>query len=359
MKKLKKIAYLLSVMMIGFLISACVQELRPAPPHVSEPAHVSEPVQRPVVVHAVAPVPTFVAAPAFVAAPVRPVMAHQRVSIVASPRTSHVYQVNPVRQVNHVNKASQVNQVRPVNKVQLSPNTPISKNFAINGFDQVLISGDVSGTVNGGQPQNQLEVNGTVESLKHFSVRTQGGILYIDSSEPVSISLNLATPLRDLAYEGNGKLQIKGIANQSTKLGLSGNSVTSLRGDLVLSRVDVSGNATLHAYWVDSSNLHVVAQNQSKLFLAGVVTNLDIIATGNAEVDAKYLRADNAYIRTTGNADVGVTVNRSLSTLSSDSSTVYYYDNSRVGLHYLDSHGSALRMKGIPNSSIYKQPYGQ
>jgi len=303
MKKLKKILYLLGVMMTGFLISACVQELRHAPP---------------------------------------PVMAKQSVSA-----TTYLAPVVHIYHADHVNKA------------RLSPNTPMSQNFVINGFDQVLITGNVSGTVNGGQSQNQLVVNGTIESLKNFSARTKGGILYISSSEPVNISLNLANPVRELANNGNGNIEMKNIANKSMKLGFGGNSVTNLRGDLVLSRIDLSGNARLSAYWVDSSNLHVVTQNQSKLFLAGVVTNLDVIATDNAEIDAKYLRADNAYVRTADNADVGVTVNRSLSTLSTDRSTVYYYDNSRVGLHYLDSHGSALRMKGIPNQSIYKQPYGQ
>ena len=160
LRKLKKSAYLLGVVMTGFLISACVQESRP--PHVLEPA--------------------------------------QRDISTLAPVSARIGQINHVK------------------KTKLSPNAPMSQNIVLNGFNQVLISGDVSGTVNGGQPQNQLLVNGTVESLKHFSVHTQGGILVINSSEPVNISLSLANPVRELAYNGNKTGKNRGNKISATRI---------------------------------------------------------------------------------------------------------------------------------------------
>jgi hypothetical protein len=216
------------------------------------------------------------------------------------------------------------------------------------GFDQVVISGPVSVTVNGRQAENQVIVHGTAQALKDFSAQTRQGVLTISASEPAAVSLNVNTPIRRLVYDSNGHLVLKNIGDQSMKLVLRGNSVTSMNGELVLSHIELSDNAKLHAYWIDSSNLHVVANNNAKLFLAGVVTNLDIIASGNAEIDGKALRAENAYVRTSGAANVGVTVKHSLGSLSTDRSTVYYYRDSHVDTLYLDHRGSALRMVGIP-----------
>jgi hypothetical protein len=217
------------------------------------------------------------------------------------------------------------------------------------GFDQVIIAGPVSVTVNGRQAENQLIVRGTAESLKDFSAQTRRGILYISAKQPVAASLNLNIPLHRLVYTSNGQMILKNIADQSMKLVLGGNSNTAMQGELVLSHIQISGNARLHAYWVDSSNLHIAAGGNAKLFLAGVVTKLDIIASGNAEIDAKYLRAENAYVRTSEDANVGVTVKHSLGSLSTGRSTVYYYRDSRLNMLYLADRGSALRMAGIPD----------
>lgn len=184
----------------------------------------------------------------------------------------------------------------------------VNRTYAIPHFNQVVISGAATVALKGQQSQNLVTAYGPPDVLeKDLSVKVQDGVLYINDNDPVTLNV-MAT------------------------------------GDLVLSRVEVSDNAVLHAYWINSSNLHVKAFDRAKIFLAGIVTKLDIVAKSNSEVDAKYLRADDAFVSTSGSANVGVTVKKNLSTSSTGRSTVYYYRDAELGLHYLAQSGSALRM---------------
>jgi len=186
--------------------------------------------------------------------------------------------------------------------------TSVNRTYAIPYFNQIKISGSVTVALKSQQSRTLITAHGSPEALeKGLSIKVQDGVLYINDNDPVTLNVMVT-------------------------------------GDLVLSRVEVSDNAVLHAYWINSSNLHVKALDRAKIFLAGIVTKLDIVAKANSEVDAKYLRADDAFVSTSGSANVGVTVKKNLSTLSTGRSTVYYYRDAELGLHYLAQSGSALRM---------------
>jgi hypothetical protein len=258
-----------------------------------------------------------------------------------------------------VQKARPPRVMEPIMPVYaLSPaETGIPKTLSLPDFDQVVISGPVNVTIKGRQSQNQLIARGMPEALKEgLSVNVREGVLSIAyknpllHSSPMTVEVDAVAPIHQLRFQGNGTLSLDKVGDESMVLKLSGNTTTRMTGMLVLSRIDLTDNAVLHAYWINSSNLRINASNRAKVFLAGIVTHLNIIASGDADVDAKNLRAENAYVRTRNDADVSVSVKKNLSSFSTERSSVYYYRDSELGLHYLNQNGSALRMKGIPQS---------
>jgi len=203
-------------------------------------------------------------------------------------------------------------------------------------FDKVVVSGNINANIECQQPYNQLKIMGTPNMRRSFANYIQNRTLYLvygnypgnfASREPLRVDLKLSSPIHQLTVTGDGE--------------------THLSGNLIFSRIDVTGSALLYAYWINSTNIHLYAGNYAKVVLAGVATNLDIIARDNANVDARFLRTQNAFVRTDNQANVAVRVKNSLSTLSTHSSTVYYYGDSNLNLHYLGNFGSALRMQGI------------
>jgi hypothetical protein len=214
---------------------------------------------------------------------------------------------------------------------QVNPASYITKNFSVSPYyNEVIFSGPLTVTVNNQQISNQLSVSGTQEAFKQFSANINNGILTIQTADPVNVKINLPSTIQKISSRNNANI--------------------NLTGTFVLSHIEASGHSILRLYWIDSSNLHVVAENNSQLFLAGVVTNLDLLASGDADVDAKYLRVENAYVKTQNDADVNLNVKNSLGSLSSDKSTIYYYQDSHLNSHYLNNSGSALRMVGIPSN---------
>jgi hypothetical protein len=211
-----------------------------------------------------------------------------------------------------------------------------SRNISDNWFDKVVISGNVDANIELQQPEDQLRIMGSPNMRRSFANYIRHHTLYlvygnypsnVSARVPLRVDLKLSTPLNQIMIKGDGK--------------------THLSGDLILTQLAVGNNALLYAYWIDSTNIHIFAGDNAKVFLGGVATNVDIIARNRANIDARFLRADNAFVRTQDGANVAVKVKNSLSTLSTGASTVYYYGDSNLNIHYLGNHGSALRMTGI------------
>lgn len=203
-------------------------------------------------------------------------------------------------------------------------------------FNKVVISGNIDAVVKTQQPKDELVFRGTQTMRRSFTAKVSDHTLYLSAGNypanfsartPLRVDLELATPVEQVLVKGSG--------------------TTHLSGDLTLSRIGVSGNAMLYAYWINSANLHVLTSGKAKVFLGGVASNLDIKAYQSSQIDARFLRTENAYVLTQNEATAAVKVKKSLSTLSTDYSTVYYYGDSGLNIHYLGNNGSALRMTGI------------
>ena len=222
-----------------------------------------------------------------------------------------------------------------------------------NMFDKIAVMGLVSATINGHGLQNQVTAEGGPRVTNQIKVWEKNRILYIANqhNHPVNIVITSDHPIQELSFLGNGKFDIKDIGQLPMNLNLSGNTQTKMDGNFVLQKVTVRDNAKLKAYWVNSSRLRVMASDKARIFLGGLVTNLDINASGQAIVNGKYLQAENSYVIASQQSQVGVNAKNALGTQSFDSASVYYYKDPQMGGIYLNDSGSALRMQGILNHS--------
>ena len=77
--------------------------------------------------------------------------------------------------------------------------------------------------------------------------------------------------------------------------------------------------------WINSDHLHITASGKTQIRLAGNVGMLEVNAIDDAHVDGRYLRADNAYIKTANTAEVDASVLDHLSGFASNFSNIYYF----------------------------------
>ena len=208
-------------------------------------------------------------------------------------------------------------------------------NYPLTHYNKIVVAGNVNTTIKSGQSQDIVYANGNPKALSKLTVVQRGDIVYVSSmaKQPVDVDIDSQgsqTPLH---------------------LVLSGNSHTKMTGNFLIQQIDASGRSRLDLYWMNSSYLTINAKDSAKLFLAGVATHLDITASDSAEVNGKYLRAEDSYVMAMGNAEVGVNVKNALGTQSLGASSVYYYSHPESAEIYLKDSGSALNMMGLSGSS--------
>lgn len=212
-----------------------------------------------------------------------------------------------------------------------------SGTYPLSPFDKVVMSGPVTAAFKNNQAQDVIRVNGNPSSLNGLSVVQRGRIVYVSATAGHPVNIDVESQAAQSQIPLN--------------LVLSGNTHTKMEGNFLIQRIDASGNANLKLYWLNTSHLTVNASGNAKLFLAGVVTHLDVTASGNSEVNGKYLRVDESYVLARDNAQVGVSVKKALGSQSVGNASIYYYRYPEFAGIYLGGSGSALNMKGISGPS--------
>lgn len=238
----------------------------------------------------------------------------------------------------------------------LEPSSPgyiYCRTIPVGSFDQVVFHGNIIGTVNGHAPSTELRLIGdTPNAYATVSACTKNGVLYVqyatETNKPIKVELDLANPVHKILVSGNARMTFKNVGDAGVNIYLAGNSQTMMTGNILVQSLNVSDNAVLHAYWLNTRNLQISASGLSNIFIAGLVSNLDLYASDSANIDARYLRVDNAFLILKDNADVGVNIKRAQSSMVAPSATLYYYRDPHFRADYLYGNGADLRMPGMP-----------
>ena len=207
-----------------------------------------------------------------------------------------------------------------------------SGNYPVQSYDKLVLSGPIDVTLKSHQGENNVHGSGDPKALNKLKVVQRKDELLVSSTgrQRVNVEVDEASTQTPL-----------------TLVVLKNVHLSSDNQDFLIQKIIATSNAKLNLYWINTSHLNIIAKDNSKVSLAGVVTHLDITAMDDAEVNGKYLRAYDSYVMALGSSDVGVNVKSALGTQSVGEATVYYYRDPQFGGVYLKDSGSALRMKGI------------
>lgn len=241
---------------------------------------------------------------------------------------------------------------------KLNPYEVITNNYNPAPYDSLAINGTFHVEIKGNQSYPCVRITGPRYALKYINVFLQNGQLNIIASHsfgvpnrlPVAIEIDTGE-LQNISLTGNGTTIISGIGTQGLNLNVAGNGQVNLNGAsaIVLYQLDITGNATVGMYWVNTNNLLISAGGGSHITLAGVATNLDVKLSGGAVLDAKYLRSQEAYVKTRDYACAWIFAQKSLSAYANNYSDIYYYPDPIItGPYYVHDHGSVMRMAGLP-----------
>ncbi len=281
----------------------------------------------------------------------------------------HYYAVPPVNQIANSNQP-----ITPYNlsshnppytrvgkpftqPTKLDPYQVITTTFTPTPFNSIFVQGTMHVVIKGNQPYPWVKVTGPRYALQYITITNVNGQLTIlgvhntfgtPRNLPVDIEID-TSDIQNLTLQGNGTYIISNIGEQGLNLNLKGNGSYNLTGNIVLYQLNVAGNSHLNLYWINTNNLVVHAGGGAKINLAGVATNLEATLSGDAVLDAKYLRSQEAYVKTRDYSCAWVYVSQSLSAFAKDYSDIYYYPDPQInGPFYVRDHGSIMRMAGLP-----------
>jgi hypothetical protein len=224
-------------------------------------------------------------------------------------------------------------------------------------FNAVHITGDVNLEIDTTSCRRCITVEGSRETLKNIKMSAKKAILSITipkcatkckcACPPPKIRMRICTPLlNQFTYaEGDGNININltSTANCSC-IRLKGNSKTNINGDLHLQKLLLGGKTNLSIAWLNSCDFYLEATDKARIGIAGRVGVLEANVSGLAWVNARYLNAQCAFVKTQDRSRLDVRVSKSLNALASQSSRIYYYQDPKFQAPYMQSRGSVINM---------------
>ena len=255
-------------------------------------------------------------------------------------------------------------------------------------FDSVSVEGQLDVTLHTGYRIPRVILSGTADELAHVKVYVINGQLFISNRNkqqefPIHADIQTSTLTGFLYYgqgtinapqlqadlsllriknpgsthlSGNimlhrielqsaGQVKIDGVKAYSLDVSLEDNAVLELHGMTRLSNLSLKGKGTLGLYWVNSKRLKIRATDYIHLRLAGKVDLLDLEIRDYVNVNARYLRAQSAFVKTFGHSVASITTLDKQHALATEGSDIYFYEIPRIKSHFMAYDGSILDMR--------------
>lgn len=227
-----------------------------------------------------------------------------------------------------------------------------TQTFDLAPFNKIDIQNGVNVFIETGPQKPYVHAKGDSISLKYLRLFVKKNTLYVQMKEGYHVkngrlSVIICNPdLEEIRYSGTGQVIAKNLHGQLNVVH-NGRGSMQLDGDIVLQNIEYNGRGPLELHWINSSHVKIVGNGNGKIYLAGVTELLDINAHNHTWVDARYLRANRAFVKTTGYARADIWAKENSTTLARDFSNIYYYHDSGFVGAYMAPPGNSLRMVGI------------
>ena len=165
------------------------------------------------------------------------------------------------------------------------------------------------------------------------------------------VTFSSAQGLAYLETSGSGDIDISNIKSRAFNLTAKGSNTINLTGVTNLRELDFAGDGQINLYWVDSPYLKAIGRSSGHVHLAGIAGMLDIQLHEHAQLDARYLRAQRAFIKTHDHAIADLYVINDQNVLAQDSSTVYFHNQPKFSGPYVAENGAILDY--FPDTTLY------
>lgn len=265
------------------------------------------------------------------------------------------------------------------------PKTTTERNLA--AFDSIVIIGPID-VITDQQINSTMHVSGNLNSVGNINATVEGKTLLLRSLASMPLQQAPATivhintgVIKKIVYNGSGTFTARNLntssleltVNSGRSINLSGHHIglrkltvfgatpvtikgidsplldvdanhaadITLEGTAGLRKLDYSGSGRFKMQWIKSPQVNV-RSHHGRIMLAGIVDSIDAVLSNDAQLDARYLRAKNAYINTADKARADIWAKRSFNGFASGYSNIYYYQKPRLLTKYMRQQGAVL-----------------
>lgn len=161
--------------------------------------------------------------------------------------------------------------------------------------------------------------------------------------------------LRHVDIQGNGITQISGVTSRHLHVKLGDHAKLRLMGFAALKHLEMAGNSWFSLAWVKTPTLIVCASDKAYIELAGIVNKLDAQLWNSAKLNARFLRAKRAFVKTHDNSVAEIATTAHQHTLATDASDIRFYNLPNMKTDFMNFDGAVLDMRAF-NTTFVDEP---
>ena len=206
--------------------------------------------------------------------------------------------------------------------------------------DDVALYGPVD--INLGVPHlHYLGYHGKGKLTGHHMATQQ---LDVDIANDLMTDLDGRINLHYAVFGGDGRVHLRTGVNRDLNMVLVDDVHVKIEGVSYLRTLNMSDNSYLSMHWVKAKTLRVLMKNSACAYLAGTAQLALIDLFGDANLNARYLRTTEAYVKTHDRATARISVLTTQHALARDNSNIYYYNAPTYMNNFMAGNGSILNM---------------
>lgn len=274
-----------------------------------------------------------------------------------------------------------------------------TQTMPIPSFSAVKIHGNVNINLHTGYNRPALTLMGDPKDLANVKIEVVEDVLFISLKEPSSPNKSISADIRTrylngLEYHGTGIITGERLRANLERLIIDNHGSTTLKGTVLLSYVNIRGDGLTQISGVKSRHLHVklaehaklrltgvaalkhlemegdswfslawlktptlilCASNKAYIELAGIVNKLDAQLWNSAKLNARYLRARRAFVKTHDNSVAEIAATAHQHTLATDASDIRFYNLPDMKTDFMNFDGAVLDMRAF-NTAFDEEP---
>jgi hypothetical protein len=161
--------------------------------------------------------------------------------------------------------------------------------------------------------------------------------------------------LGHLDVRGSGYTQISGVTSPHLHVKIGDEAKVKLTGTAALRRLDMDGSSWFSLSWVKTPTLIVRSAGKAYIQLAGIVNKWDADLRDFSQVNARYLRARRAFVKTHDNSVARVSTTHHQHLLASDASDIREYNLPEMKTDFMAFDGAVLDMRAF-NTAFVEEP---